>query len=150
MAAGRERGALTECPRRERQARESVSDTCYPRGTRPRPRSTFWDSGIPPSPRTYFADAAEFLEGSRCRIRILLLDVLGEECSKDIVSNVRQSATSLSRRRRAQHAATRSRGAVSQCLSSTPRRERQARESVSDTCYPRYGSRKREGGSHRM
>lgn len=37
-----------------------------------------------PSPRTYFADAAEFLEGSRCRIRILLLDVLGEECSKDI------------------------------------------------------------------
>lgn len=58
------------------------------------------------------------------------------------VPNVRRSATSLSRRRRAEHAATRRRRAVSQCLSSTPRRERQAREPVSDTCYPR-GTRPR-------
>lgn len=40
-------------------------------------------AGIP-SPGTYLADAAELLDGSRSRIRILLLDVLGEECLKDI------------------------------------------------------------------
>lgn len=37
-----------------------------------------------PSAGTYLANAAEFLKSSRCRIRILLLDVLGEECPKDI------------------------------------------------------------------
>jgi hypothetical protein len=49
-------------------------------------------------PLIYFADAAEFLEGSRCRIRVLLLDVLGEECSKDIETPLSTAIPSVIRR----------------------------------------------------